>query len=260
MSLPMTTIHLLPMLLEQTRAEFLRYLRSPFLSVFTLAIPIVFYLFVGLASGGATVAGVPRPAYVLAGFAAYAVSNVMLSTFGVSLAVDRARRTDVLMRATPLRPWVFLTARAIVAIAFGLVALVALSVFAVLAGGVHLGLSTWAALVGWLLAGSLPFLALGLAVGYLVNPNAGGVAVNLVALPLYFAAGVFRPVSQLPQLIQDVAPYLPSFRYAQLAWNAIGATNAAPLPQDLLYLAAWTVGLAILAVRAYRLEESRRLA
>jgi ABC-2 type transport system permease protein len=248
MSLPMTTTHPLPMLLEQTRAEFLRYLRSPFLSVFTFAIPIVFYLFVGLSSGGATVAGVPRPAYVLAGFAAYAVSNVMLSTFGVGLAVDRARRTDVLMRATPLRPSVFLAARAIVAIAFGLVALV------------HLGLSTWATLVGWLLVGSLPFLALGLAVGYLVNPNAGGVAVNLVALPLYFAAGVFRPVSQLPPLIQHVAPYLPSFRYAQLAWNAIGATNAAPLPQDLLYLAAWTVGLAILAVRAYRLEESRRLA
>jgi ABC-2 type transport system permease protein len=92
-----------------------------------------------------------------------------------------------------------------------------------------------------------------------VNPNAGGVAVNLVALPLYFAAGVFRPVDQLPQVIQQVAPYLPSFRYAQLAWSAVGATNAAPLRQDLLYLAAWTVVLALLAVRAYRLEESRRL-
>ena len=40
----------------------------------------------------------------------------------------------------------------------------------------------------------------------------------------------------------------------------IGATNAAPLGQNLVYLAAWSVGLAILAVRAYRLEESRRLA
>jgi ABC-2 type transport system permease protein len=260
MSRPTTTASPLPMLLEQTRAEFLRYLRSPFLSVFTLALPIVFYLFVGLPATGAMVAGVPRPVYVLAGFAAYAVSNVMLSTFGIGLTVDRARRMDVLMRATPLRPWVFLAGRAIVAIGFGLVALVALSVFAVLAGGVHLGLAVWVALVGWLLLGCLPFLALGLAVGYLVNPNAGGVAVNLVALPLYFAAGVFRPIDQLPQFIQHVAPYLPSFRYAQLAWNAIGATNAAPLGQNLVYLAVWSVGLAILAVRAYRLEESRRLA
>jgi ABC-2 type transport system permease protein len=248
------------MLLEQTRAEFLRYVRSPFLSVFTLALPLVFYLFVGLSAAGHTIAGVPGPVYALAGFAAYAVSNVMLSTFGVGLAVDRARRTDVLMRATPLRPAVFLAGRGIVAVTFGLVALVAISLFAVVTGAVSLTPAVWAALVGWLLLGSLPFLALGLAIGYLANPNAGGVAVNLVALPLYFAAGVFRPVNQLPQFIQHVAPYLPSYRYAQLAWGAVGATNAAALGTNLVFLAAWTVAFALVAVRAYRREQSRRFA
>lgn len=250
----------LPMLLEQTRAEFLRYLRSPILSVFTIALPIIFYLFVGLSYSGLTVAGVPGPVYVLAGFSAYAVSNVMLSTFGIGLAVDRARRMDVLMRATPLRPWVFLAGRGIVAAGFGLAATAALGAVAVVTGGVRLGPAAWAALAGWLLAGSLPFLALGLAIGYLVNPNAGGAAVNLVALPLYFAAGVFRPVSQLPQLVQHVAPYLPSYRYAQLAWGAVGATNAAPLRQNLVYLAVWTAVLAFIALRAYRREQSRQLA
>jgi ABC-2 type transport system permease protein len=249
----------MPMLLEQARAEFLRYLRSPFLSVFTLALPIVFYLFVGLSAARATVGGVPGPVYVLAGFAAYAVSNVMLSTFGVGLAVDRARRTDVLMRATPLRPWVFLAARAMVAQVFGLVAVALLGTVAVLTGGVHLGVAAWTELAGLLLLGSLPFLALGLAIGYLVNPNAGGVAVNLVALPLYFSAGVFRPIDQLPLLIQHVAPYLPSFRYAQLAWGAVGAARTAPLSTNLLFLAAWTAGLTLLAVRAYG-REQRRLA
>jgi ABC-2 type transport system permease protein len=248
------------MLLEQTRAEFLRYMRSPILSVFTLALPLVLYLFVGLTYARVTIAGVPGPVYVLAGFSAYAVSNVMLSTFGIALTVDRARRMDVLMRATPLRPWVFLTGRAIVAVFFGLVALAALSIFAVLTGGVHLSLTTWASLTGLLLLGSLPFLALGLAIGYLVNPNAGGAAVNLVALPLYFASGVFRPVNQLPQVIQAISPYLPSSRYAQLAWSAVGAANAAPLGPNLLYLALWTAGLSLLAARAYRREQSRRLA
>jgi ABC-2 type transport system permease protein len=247
------------MLLEQTRAELLRYLRSPILSVFTLALPVVFYLFVGLSYTGATIAGVPRPVYVLAGFAAYAVSNVMLSTFGIGLTVDRARRMDVLMRATPLRPWVFLAGRAIVAVVFGLASLAPLSLFAVLAGGVSLSPVTWVALVGWLLLGSLPFLVLGLAIGYVVNPNAGGAAVNLVALPLYFAAGVFRPIDQLPQLIQQIAPYLPSYRYAQLAWSAIGATHTTPLLQNLVILAAWTAALAVVAERAYRLEQRRRL-
>jgi ABC-2 type transport system permease protein len=260
MSRSIATASPVSMLLEQARAEFLRYLRSPILSVFTLALPLVFYLFVGLTYAGATIAGVPGPVYLFAGFAAYAVSNVMLSTFGIGLTVDRARRMDVLMRATPLRPWVFLAGRAIVAAVFALAALAALAIFAVVTGGVHLSVTAWAALVGWLLLGSLPFLALGLAIGYLVNPNAGGAAVNLVALPLYFAAGVLRPIDQLPQLVQQIAPYLPSFRYAQLAWSAVGATNAAPLATNLIYLAVWTTGLALLAVRAYRREQSRRLA
>ena len=250
----------LSMLVEQTRAEFLRYLRSPILSVFTLALPIVFYLFVGLTYASVTIAGIPGSVYVLAGFSAYAVANVMLSTFGIGLAVDRAQRMDVLMRATPLRPWIYLTSRGIVALFFGLVALAALSAFAVLIGHVQLSLTAWAALVGWLLLGSLPFLALGLAIGYLVHPNAGGAAVNLVALPLFFASGVFRPVNQLPLFIQHVAPYLPSFRLAQLAWTAVGAANVTPLGANLIYLALWTAGLAVLAVRAYRGEQSRRLA
>jgi ABC-2 type transport system ATP-binding protein len=93
-----------------------------------------------------------------------------------------------------------------------------------------------------------------------LHPNAGGVAVNLVALPLYFAAGVFRPISQLPPFIQHVAPYLPSYRYAQLAWTAVGANNTAPLRQNLIYLAGWTAAFIFIAVRAYRREESRRLA
>jgi ABC-2 type transport system permease protein len=248
------------MLLEQTRAEALRYLRSPFLSVFTVALPLVLYLFLGLGSTRTAIAGVPGPVYVLTGLCAYAVSNVMLSTFGVGLAVDRASRMDVLMRATPLRPWIFLAGRGIVAVVFGLAAVAALAAFATATGGVHLGVAAWATLAGWLLLGSLPFLALGLAIGYLVNPNAAGASVNLVALPLYFAAGVFRPVSQLPHVIQNVAPYLPSFRYAQLAWGAIGATGTAPLATNLVYLAIWTAGLALLAVRAYRREQSRRLA
>jgi ABC-2 type transport system permease protein len=248
------------MLVEQTRAEFLRYLRSPILSVFTLALPVVLYLFVGITSTTASIAGVPAPVYVLAGFAAYAMSNVMLSTFGVGLTVDRARRMDVLMRATPLRPWVYLAGRAIVAVLFGLVSLAVLSLFAALTGGVALSPATWAVLVGWLLVGALPFLLLGLAIGYAVSPSAGGVAVNLVGLPLYFAAGVFRPVDQLPHLIQQIAPYLPSYRYAQLAWGAVGARGTASLTTNLVYLAVWTAGLAVLAVRAYGREQSRRLA
>jgi ABC-2 type transport system permease protein len=249
------------MLIEQTRAEFLRYLRSPFLSIFTIALPVVLYLFVGLGpAGAATIAGIPGHVYLLAGLASYSVANVMLSTFGISLTVDRSRGMDILMRATPLRPAIYLLARAIVALAFGVAALAVIGLFATIVGAVRLDALTWVALAGAVLLGSLPFLALGMAIGYQVSPNAGGVAVNLIGLPLFFAAGVFRPLSQLPLLIQHAAPFLPTYRYAQLAWSAAGASGMAPVRQNLVWLAIYAAVFAFVAVRGYRRQEARRFA
>jgi ABC-2 type transport system permease protein len=249
-----------PMLREQVRAELLRYLRSPVFSVFTLALPVVFYLFFGISNSRHTIAGVPGGAYLLASFATYGVANVMLSTFGMGVALDRGRRMDALMRATPLRPAVFMASRVVVAVVFGLLALAAVSVFAVVTGGVRMEARTWAAFVGWLLVGSLPFLALGLAIGYLVSANSAPAVVNLVALPLYFASGIFTPVSQLPHFIGQVAPYLPTYRLGQLAWGAIGATGTDPLGANLLWLGGYTLVFLLVAVRAYAAEESRRFA
>lgn len=248
------------MLREQVRAELLRYLRSPIFSVFTLALPVVFYLFFGIANSKYTIAGVSGGAYLLASFATYGVANVMLSTFGMGIALDRGRRMDALMRATPLHPAVFMAGRVVVAVVFGLLSLTAVSVFAVVTGGVRMEVATWAAFVGWLLVGSLPFLALGLAIGYLVSANAAPAVVNLVALPLYFASGIFMPIGQLPHLIGQVAPYLPTYRLGQLAWGAIGARGTDPIGTNLLWLGAYTLAFLLVAVRAYAAEESRRFA
>jgi ABC-2 type transport system permease protein len=119
---------------------------------------------------------------------------------------------------------------------------------------------TWAAFAGWLLVGSLPFLALGLAIGYRVSANAAPAVVNLIGLPLYFASGIFLPVDRLPHFIAQVAPYLPSYRLGQLAWGAVGAAGTDPRGADLLWLAAYTAVFLTVAVRGYAAEETRRYA
>ena len=245
------------MLYEQLRAELLKLLRSPIFSIFSVALPLIFYLFFGIPNANYTEQGIHAGTFLMASFGAYAVGNVMLSTFGITVAVDRGRRMDVLMRATPLRPAVFLASRVLAALCFAVIAVVVLGFFATLTGGVRLGAGQWLDLAWKLLVGSLPLIALGFAIGYLVSPNAAPAVVNLIALPLYFASGIFVPLNQLPDLIQRIAPYLPTYRYGQLAWGAVGA-QAAPVRDDLLWLAAYTVVLLAIALRAYGLEESRR--
>jgi len=245
---------------EQLRAEFLRYLRSPIFSVFTLALPVVFYLFFGIPNATFQIAGVSGGTYLMASFGAYGVANVMLFTFGIGVALDRARRMDSLIRATPLRPAVFLLSRVAVALTFGLMALTAVSLFAMLTAGVRMEPARWATFAGWLLVGALPFLALGLAIGYLVSANSAAAVVNLVALPLFFASGIFVPVRNLPHFIATIAPYLPTYRYGQLAWGAVGASGTDRALVDLAWLGAYTVVFLLIAGRAYLLEESRRFA
>ena len=248
---------IVPMVAEVIRSQVLTLLRSPIYSMFSLALPVIFWLFFGLPNAHASIGGVSGGAYLLASFGAYAVANVMLFTFGISIAMERGRKQDLLLRATPLPPWVYVLARVVAAAAFALAALVVLSVFAVVTGGVRLSADQWVGLLWELLVGSVPLLALGMAIGYLVSPNAAPAVVNLIGLPMYFASGIFVPVSQLPNFIQTIAPYLPTYRYGQLAWGAIGAP-ADPASTDLLWLAGYTIVFLAITLRAYRVEESRK--
>src|SRR5215471_19084421 len=109
-----------PMLLEQSKAQALQLLRSPIYSMFSLALPVIFWLFFGLPNAHLRIGGVQAGAYLLASFGAYAVSNVMLFTFGITIAMERGRKQDLLMRATPLRPAVYLASRVVAAVLFAI--------------------------------------------------------------------------------------------------------------------------------------------
>ena len=69
----------------------------------------------------------------------------------------------------------------------------------------------------------------------------------------------FMPLDQLPGFVRTLAPFLPSYHYAQLAWSALGAGRES-LGESLLWLACYTVLFLTLAVRAYRREERAKFA
>ena len=254
------TAPLLGMLGAQTLAELRARWRVAAFSMTSLALPVVFFTFFGLPFASQTFPdGVSVGAYLLVSFAAYGVGNVMVYGFGIGVANERGMKVDLLMRATPLPPAVAVLAKVLVALAFALVSIVVLIVFGVVVGGIRQDLTVWLQVIVRLLAGSMPFVALGFAIGYTAGPHAAPALANLIYLPLSFASGLFMPVSQLPGFVQKIAPYLPSYHYGQLAWSAVGA-RAEPLAVSLAWLAGYTVVFLAIAVRAYRREETRKFA
>jgi ABC-2 type transport system permease protein len=241
---------------QQTKAEFLKLARAPSFIISSLALPVVLFTFFGLRDPNAVRASVTVGAFVLASFGAYAVMSVMLYSFGTSIATERGQRIHLLARATPLRPVVALAARAITALTFALVMLLVLFAFAVVIGGVQVNVGTLLKLAGALLLGALPFIALGFAIGYLVSPTGAGPLINLCFVVLSFVSGIFLPLSALPDFIRNIAPYLPTYRVAQLAWLAIGA-QADPFSTDIFWLLIFGLAFTVFALSAYRISEQR---
>jgi ABC-2 type transport system permease protein len=89
-------------------------------------------------------------------------------------------------------------------------------------GGVSLTVGEGLKLAGVILAGSVPFTAMGLLVALLVPANAAPGVINLIYLPMSFASGFWMPISSLPHWLRVLAPALPTYHLAQLALNIFG--------------------------------------
>jgi len=181
----------------------------------------------------------------------------MVFGFGIGVATERGLKVDVLMRATPLPPLIAILAKVLNALAYALLSLVVLIAYAIVVGGIRQDLTVWLDMIARLLAGSVPFIALGFAIGYLCGPNVAPAVANLVYLPLTFASGLFMPLPQLPGFVRSIAPYLPAYHYGQLGWSAVGA-NTERLSVSIAWLAGYTLLFLAIAIRAYQREESRK--
>jgi ABC-2 type transport system permease protein len=250
------------MLGRQSYAEFMKLLRVPTFSLFSIVLPAMFYAFIGLGQASEPLfpgAHVTFGQYFLASMALYGVANVMVLGFGISLANERGQKQDLLMKATPLPAPVFFIAKAVSALVIALMSILALSIFAAIAAGVSLTATQWGTLLGRAMLCSVPFIGLGFALGYLVGPNSAPAVTNLVYLPTAFASGLFFPLRLLPHFLQDLAPYLPLYRAAQLVWDSVGApTEGGSLQTDWLYMAGYGVVFFLLALWAYERDQAKK--
>jgi ABC-2 type transport system permease protein len=252
---------LLPMLWRQVRVEFFILLRTPTFSIMSLILPILLFAFVGMGNHGIgdKLGGVSVSNYVLASYATYGVVYVMLYSFGTKVGVERSQRVGILMRATPLPPLIQVLAKILTALAFTLLMLLCLAVFAVTYGKVNLSASTWVILIARMLLGAVPFIALGTFIGYRFNPTAVSPIISIAFFLMAFASGIFVPLSQLPSFVQQVASYLPMYWLAQLGWNAVGAQTTA-IGTDVFWLLVYGLVFIAAAILAFWRNEQQTFA
>jgi len=241
----------------EARYEFLKLLRMPAYVVPTLAFPLVFYMLFGVALRQGPRGPLDFPTYLIATYGAFGVMNAALFGLGVGLAVERGQGWLLFKRATPMPPLAPYLGKLVMCMLFGTIMVSALFTLGATAGGVRLPLATWLSLAGVQIAGAVPFAAFGLAIGYWAGPNSAPAIINLISLPAAFGSGMWIPIQMMPGAVRKIAPFLPSYHFAQLALKTIGMDHKEPVGQGVAVLAVFTLLSLGLAWIGWRRDEGK---
>jgi ABC-2 type transport system permease protein len=158
------------------------------------------------------------------------------------------------LRATPLPAPQLLGAYLIVNLLLGLSQGALILLVGVLVYGLPLTLTGLALGLPMIVAGALTFLAIGQVVGGLA-PRAG--VATAAGMTLYFGlmfiSDMIFPIDQLPEWLQRVVPYFPSYAVVQLVRAPLLEGTLAPnWPTNLALMAAYALAATLLASRLFR--------
>lgn len=197
--------------------EIRRLFRNRRTLIITLVVPVVLTLLFRTGRRGAALQatqGVDYQALITIGLAVYG-AMLAATSGGAIVSVERALGWSRQLRLTPLRPPAYIAIKLLVAMTLGLISVVAVFVVSAIEG-VQLSISVWvlSGVLAWV--GALVFAAFGLFMGYLLPTENVMQFLGLGLALLSFAGGLFIPLSQFPQILQDIAQWTPLYGLNQL--------------------------------------------
>ena len=237
-----------------TRYELLRAFRNRRFFFFALAFPLILYFVIAAPNRGQHNfggSGISAPLYYMVGLASFGTMMSMVSA-GARIAGEREAGWTRQLRITPLTPRAYLRAKVLTSYMMAALSLIALYISGA-ALGVSLAADKWVEMTGLIVIALLPFAALGIMLGHLLNVDSVGAATGGVVSLLALVSGTWFPVTH--GFLHDVGQFLPSYWLVQAGrvslhghtWGAMGWT----------VVIVWTVVLSVLAAAAYLRDTGR---
>ncbi|MEW9556030.1 ABC transporter permease [Nonomuraea sp. NPDC050783] len=184
-----------------------------------------------------------------------AMSSALLG-LATTVAQDRELPWNPYLRTLPAGPLPRFAGRMLARLAVMLVSVVPVLLVAALLTEAAITPVRLLLGLGALVAGSVPFLLMGLLLGFSLSSKAAMAVAQVLFFPMAIVGGLLLPPYILPDFIDVVSPYVPTRGAAELVWWAIAGLR--PGTVSLVMLAVWTVALAAAAAWAYRRDEGRR--
>jgi ABC-2 type transport system permease protein len=199
------------------KLEVRRLTRNRRTVIISVALPILFFLLFGLNQGYDKMrAGHGNvSAFVMISLALYGA--VLATTFGGAMvSIERSQGWSRQLRLTPLSPAAYIVIKVLTALVLGATSVAAVYIVGAVTGKASMSVGLWIGTGFSVWIGSLLFAAFGLFLGYLLPAENVMQLIGLILALLSFAGGLFIPVSQYPQAVQDVAKWTPLYGLNQL--------------------------------------------
>jgi ABC-2 type transport system permease protein len=240
------------MTLTYLRLELLRVVRVPQLLSFTVVLPVVLFLvFSGLFDN--SMGGVSGTAYTMQSMAAYgSLGAAMYPT--AAIALERRIGWNRQLRLTPLPPVRYVLVKGLTAWLVTLPGLTLVYVAGALRG-VSMPIGQWAALVATTWTALLPFVLLGIGLGFVGTSESIQAVTTFLILVLSLLGGFWFPVQILPDTVQTVAHALPSYWLNAIGRAVMGTTGVGWT--GVAVLAGWTAAAAMFAAARFRADARR---
>jgi ABC-2 type transport system permease protein len=197
--------------------------------------------------------GLFAPQYYMVGLLAFGAMVAVLSG-GARIAAERTIGWNRLLRLTPLSARGYLRTKVVTGYLMAIISMVLLYA-AGIALGVRLPLSRWLEMTGLVLIALIPFAALGIAMGHLLNDDAAGPAMGGGVSLFAFLGGTWFPITGSGLFVQ-FCQALPSYWLVQAGHVGLGSDNPWPA-KAWIVLAAWTLASGAFAMWAYRRDTGR---
>ncbi len=235
------------------RLELRRFGRNKRSLIFSVALPVVFFLTFSAGTSG-TIGGLSVAPYLMVSMATYGAMNALF-VGGALIAAERSIGWPRQLRIAGLSPRQYVTAKVAVAYLTGIPGLVAVFLAGALCKHVHLSASHWLLAGVAILVGLLPVAVLGVAIGYAAQPRTLQAIFGIGSSMLALLGGMFAPADKFPAALRDLCKVLPTYWSADagravLQGSWVGWRGAA-------VLLVWTGILGVAASALYRRDSLR---
>ena len=231
--------------------EVKRALRAGRFLVFTVALPVLMFLFL---SNVVNDGGMQGKAGLMVGMITWGAFSAALFA-GSRVAIERDAGWQRQLRLTPLNGAGYLAAKGLVGMVVALPAVVLVPLIGAVGEGIRLDFGQWAQVTAGVWLAAIPFALLGLLLGQYGTADSMQAITGVLMMVLAMFGGLWVPLSALPGLFGGIAQVLPTYWMSQVGRTALGSSEN--MLTAVLVLVGWTVVLGALVIRRYRLDSAR---